>query len=73
MSEKAGEVANGTRDAISAEPAKLAFEIGRRQVAYGRRDLGEVSSAAVSDAYCICVAAGEAMPSKAASRLSIRT
>ena len=46
-------------DAISAGAADRAFEIGRKQLAYGRRDLHEVATEAVSDAYCVCVAAGE--------------
>ena len=46
-------------EAISAGAAELAFDIGRKEVAYGRRDLHEVAAEAVSDAYCVCVVAGQ--------------
>ena len=46
-------------EAISDGAAEQAFHIGRKELAYGRRDVHEVAAEAVWDAYCVCVVAGE--------------
>ena len=46
-------------DAISPEATERAFRIAPKEMGYGRRDLHQLASEAVTDAYCVCVVAGE--------------
>lgn len=46
-------------EAISSRAAERALDIARNKLVRGQRNLREVASEAVAEAYCVCVVEGE--------------